>query len=423
MKVFDFDNLISNEKIFGVEIRDNLVKVLEVKRIRGKYSVTGYGKQEIDQKAIENDIITDENDVAAAIKLAREQASPRKIKAKYASVVLPDSKIFIRIVAFPAKMTKDEIRDAIEWKAKDLIAMPLEKVYWDWHRLTEDEEDVEQVEVVISAVEKECADSYTRTMALLNITPIFYDISGNAAARFLFQKKCKNKRALLVRIDRNSTTLSLFLSGGVRYQTQIKDLVRGGYSTLVDLTASKLKVGKEEAEKLILSPSNLNDEQKTLLQGTFEVNYEALYQEIRNILDYYSQNLQKNEQGSKEEISFSGIYIYGSGARLFHLKNFLENKEVKIKDKADTKSEVSPMLPFISRESLPENLVILGLSLRNLGLFRDLRDINLVPDKIQSKYLQVSIYNSLYAYLKIVFWSIYIIGIVLIFAYVMTLFY
>jgi hypothetical protein len=215
----------------------------------------------------------------------------------------------------------------------------------------------------------------------------------------------------------------LFLNGGVRYQTQIRDLVKGGFNSLIDLTASKLKVEKDAAEQLILSPDKLNAEQKILLQGSFEVNYESLYQEIRNILDYYSQNLNKTGETQSKEESFSGIYLYGQGAKLFHLKTFLEKKEVEIKDRSVSKSDVSPMFPFISRESLPENLVILGLSLRNLGSFRELRDINLVPEKIQSKYLQVSIYSSLYAYLKIIFWSVYIVGIILIFAYVLTLFY
>lgn len=423
MKIIDYDNLILSENIFGLEIVNNTIKVLELKRSRGRYSVVGFGQQNIDPKCFSDGVILNKEAVADAIRLARVEAKPRRIRTKYASVALPESKIFVRVIKFPAGMTKEEIREAVEWKAKDFIAMPLDKVYWDWHRLTpEDGKDGGEVEVVVSAVEKECADSLTETLKLLNITPLYYDIAGNAAARFLFQKEYSEKKALLVRIDKNSTTLSLFLNGGVRYQTIIKDVIKGGYGVLVDYVASQLKIDAEKAEKLILSPENLDNQQKSLLVEFFGAKFDHLMVEIRQITDFYKQSLLGNTDKELTKEPFE-IYLYGKGARVFHLAEHFEKQSLKVSTDVKASTPVSPIVQFISRQSLLENLVLLGLSLRNLGLFRELRDINLVPKIIKIKYLQVSIYNNVYASLRIVFWNTFVIVVVLAFVNMIAVIY
>ncbi len=422
MAIFDYDNLILSEKLFGLEISDNQVRVLELRKIRGKYSVIGYGEQSVDPSAISDGVIINKELVAGIIKNVRENSKPKRIKTKRVAVVLPDSKVFMRVVKFPINMTKEEIKEAIEWKAKDLIAMPLDKVYWDWHRLRT-ENGLQQIEVVISAADKDCVDSYTQTLNMLGIFPLYYDVSGNAAARFLFQSEYKKKKALLIRIDRYSTTLSLFLKGGVRYQTIIKDVVKGGFNSLLDYTAARLGVGKDEAEDLIMSQGDLNKEQKELLKSALGVSFEGLLQEIRQILEYYSHSLNHNnhkEDKHKKE-DFAGIYLYGKGAQIYYLKEFFEKKSIKVKNEPDNKLSLSPMLPFVSKKGLGEHMVLLGLSLRNLGEFKELRDINLVPISIKDKYLQTSIYSSLYKYLRMIFWDIFIIVVTLTFAFIITM--
>ena len=423
MKILDYENLILGEKIFGLEIVDNFVKVLELKRSTGKYSVVGFGEATVEPNSITNGVIVNKEGVASAIKSARDNARPRKIRTRYVSVVLPDSKIFVRVIRFPEEMSKEEVHEAVEWKAKDLIAMPLEKVYWDWHRLPVSK-DQREIEVLISAVERECVDSYTQTLKLLELTPLYYDISGNSVARFLFQKEYKGKKSLLVRIDRNSTTLSLFLKGGVRYLTVSKNPVKAGYGALVDLAASKLNIDPKKAEKLILYPDNLNSIQKEILQEQFDVYFSGWLKEIEQIVEYYSQTLYDSKSETNGNISdLEGIYLYGKGAKIFHLNECFKNQALNVITELKSDSAISPIIQFISRQSLHENLVILGLSLRNLGLFKDLRDINLVPKGIKIRYLQRTIYNSLYSSLRLIFWSIYIIGTVIVATFLMTLIY
>jgi len=422
MRVFDYDNLILGEKVFGMEIVDNVVKVLELKKTGGKFTVVGLGQSDVDPAAFSNGIIKNPEVVALAIKQARDQARPHKVRSRYASVYLPDSKIFVRVVKFPSKMNKEEIREAVEWKAKDLIALPIDKVYWDWHRLTESA-DGGEVEVIISSVEKECADSYTETLRLLNIIPLYYDISGNAAARFLFQDEYKNKKALLVRIDKNSTTLSLFLDGGVRYQTIVTDPTRGGYNEFVRIGVEKLKAEEHEAERLVLYPKNLNNEQKDLLRDPLEEKFGGHIREIKQILEYYDKTLSTSGKKEKGANDLDGIFLFGRGAKTFHLEEAFYKNDLPIKTKINSSSSLSPIVQFVSRQSLIENLSILGLSLRNLGLFRDLRDINLVPNVIKKKYLQRSVYSSLYSNLRIIFWCTLLIVITVGASLVMSLVY
>src|SRR5690606_14677495 len=114
----------------------------------------------------------------------------------------------------------------------------------------------------------------------------------------------------------------LFIEGGVRYQTNIKDILKGGFSSLVDLASSKLGIDKGEAEKIILSEENLNNQQKAVLAKSFEVQFQSLADEIQDIVDYYSQ-LSGKEAVEKGKDDLDGIYLYGKGAKVFHLKEFL----------------------------------------------------------------------------------------------------
>jgi type IV pilus assembly protein PilM len=422
MDVIDYDNLILNENIFGLEIVDNIVKVLELKKSGKRYTVIGFGEVPVDQKAFQNGCIVDANTVASAIKKARNAARPRKIKMRYASVVLPDSEIFVRVVKFPAGMKKIEIREAVEWKAKDLIAMPLEQVYWDWHRLPSGINNAE-TEVVISAVNKACADSYTKTLHALDIDPIYYDLAGNAASRFLFQKDYSHKQALLVRINKYSTIISLFLKGGVRYQTIISDAVKGGYANLVDFASSQLSVDKDKAEKLILGSEDLKDQQKVVLQPFFNAKFSHLKQGIDQVLEFYRQTMTQKEAQANGKDSRIDIYLYGKGSQMFHLEEFFRTNALEVKLRSDSPSSVSPIIQFVSRQSLLENLVLLGISIRNMGVFREMRDINLVPKKVKEKYIRKSVYSNLYASLRIVFWNMFLIVILLASMFIISMIY
>ena len=222
MSVIDYESLILTEEIFGLEIIDGTVRILKLNEKRGKFVVSGFAEENLDNGAIEKGVVINPSSVANSIRQALQQAKPNKIKDRYVNVVLPDDKVFIRVVKFPKEMTKEEIKESIEWKAKDLIAMPIEKVYWDWHRFKTSEESDKQ-EVVLSAVDRETVDSLTETLDIVGLVPLYYDISGNAAVRYLFRKAHQKRKALLVRIDRNSSTLSIFFGGGVRYQTQINE--------------------------------------------------------------------------------------------------------------------------------------------------------------------------------------------------------
>ncbi len=420
MSVFDFENLILSEKIFGLELVDNKAKVLELKHTRGKYKVVGFGEEMFNPSAFSSGIIVSPNEIAEAIKLARLKAKPRKVRRQYASVVLPDSKIFIRTIKFPLGMKKEDIKEAIEWKAKDLIAMPLEKVYWDWHRLKK-RKGKGEVEVVISAVEKKCADSFSKTLGILNITPLYYDISGNAAARFTFQDDYKTKRALLIRIDRYSSTISLFLDGGVRYQTVLEGAEKGGgFSHLIDFTALRLGLQESKAEEVLFTPKSRKLEQEGVLKENFEKSFDTLAGEATQILDYYKQKLYS---GGKKESDISEIYFYGKGANTIFLNDFFAKKFAKMKILTAKKSSFLSKLPFVNKANLSESVIILGLSLRNFGNFKQLRDINLVPDKIKKKYISASVYKNLNTYLRMVFWSVFLLGIVMFVTYLFSSFY
>ena len=402
MNLFNYESIITSEKVFGLEITDGKLKILKLSMRRGKLSIEGFDEEIIAVGSVKNGVILNTDNVAETLKILRDRTKPQKIKDRYAAVVLPDDKVFIRVVNFPSKLSKQEIGESVEFKAKDLIAMPLDKVYWDWHRFPH-EAGGDQIEVVVSAADKACVDSYVNMLAKLEIVPLFFDISGNAAVRYLF-KSDPARRALLVRIDKSSSTLSLYLGGGVRYQS----IVEEGYGSIIEDLSVVTKEDKSIIEKKSLEDgsSDYDENLKNILPNSFL----TLSKEITKTLEYYLQTYKNVNPKSSNPIE---IFIFGKGAALFQKRNLISRdpltlENINEKEVQDDKSSQ------LREQYLPSNIVLVGASLRNLGQFKKQKDINLTPDTIKSKYLQNVVYRTLFLYARMILWGL---GIIFLFAF------
>ena len=138
---------------------------------------------------------------------------------------------------------------------------------------------------------------------------------------------------------------------------------------------------------------------------------------IGKTLDYYFKTFEKNnDENGKEVID---IFTYGKGALSFQSKNLKEDNPFTVKPFKLSAEKPSSTLTILRRHDVSKNIVLFGLSLRNLGQFKKMRDINLIPDKLQKKYIQKSVYKSLLRYLRILLWSVLSLAVLLSLIYVL----
>lgn len=121
----------SNPAIFGMDISDFSIKVMQIEKKHGRDYVKGYASIELPQGCIENRTIIKKDIVIKAIKKAIKAAN---IKTIYVICSLPETKAFLRIVTLP-EMKSKEVGEAIKWELEMNIPMTIDQVYYDWQFL------------------------------------------------------------------------------------------------------------------------------------------------------------------------------------------------------------------------------------------------------------------------------------------------
>lgn len=417
MTLVNYDDLILQEHFFALEISDLKIKILKSRLSFRKLHVVGYNEAELNLSLYKNGIIQDPQAVGKIIRGLVTHATPKRIKDRYVSVVLPDDRVFLSVVSFPKDLSKQELQEAVEYKVKDLIPLPLDKVYWDWHRFPDQPESSER-EVVISAVDKESAESYIEALHAADLQPLYFDISGNAAVRYLF-KNDDSRKALLVRVDRYTSTISLFLNGGIRYQTILNE----GHESILPVVALEMKITPEEAQASFSAFLNGEETDKNFQQqlGKVLVNtFPKLSKGIQKTFDYYIQNdstgsskatQSGNDKKKKEEEFPLEVYMFGKGAYLMQLKNSIDPNPFKVRQFNRDTAGIASSVALFRRQRLPENVILIGASIRNHGPYRKLHDTNLIPNTVKNIYMDHAIYKSIFLYMRFLSWGL---GIVLI---------
>lgn len=380
MTALDFDKLIEGEDTFGLDISNTRVKAMWVNKAgRGNLHLQSFGEEIIPASAVVGGIIRRPEVVAEAIVKILKNSYPKPIRAKYAVCSISQEKVYLKIEEFP-NIEKDKLREAVTWKANKVLAMPLDKIYWDWHRLNPKEDD-SVVSIQFAAVEKKVIDSYVHAIRLAGIIPLAFEMESSAAARVLLasDEKLQNDPLLFVDIGNSNTNLSIYHQGGFRFNSS----VNVGGNQLVKI------IGTEKG----LSPAESEAYQRTTgLKTKTESLSIALSSSLSPIISEMIGAMRFYDKTPEKEDDIKLAKIYGDGATLKNVEKYLDEQIPDLKvGYANPSIKMIPIPQFISHEKIFPHLVVTGLALRGLGKYHEFKDVNFLPADVQKAYVNEQI--------------------------------
>lgn len=315
---------------FGLDISDLSLKLVKIKKKKGKDSIVSFSFSEIDEGIIKNGIIQDEEKLPAFIEKAIKTAKGEKIKTKYVVASLPEEKCFVQIISLPI-MKEEDITSALVFELPNYIPLPPEKIYFDWFKIPQPEFS-HKIEILVIAYPKEVVDSYLRVLKKVKLEPIAFELESLAISRAVLGWQEKETSVMILDLGETRTTFAIFEKGILNFTSTIP--ISGNLFT--ELIAQNLGISLFEAERLKKSLGLGKEFQEKFLKEKDHFNskenkiFEALLPALVDLTDQLKKVIGFFEKPRrKKPRKIEKILLCGGGASLKGLREFLSFKTEK----------------------------------------------------------------------------------------------
>ncbi len=343
-----------SKKCLGIDIGAFSIKIVELSAFGKKIILENY--LQFNLKNSELRVFNKEN-----LSLLSEQTADvlnallKKcgIKEKKAALSLPDFSIFSTSFLLPP-MTREEVPQTVEFKARHYIPLPLSEVVFDWQIIEKREMPPEvEFKILLMAIPNKVLWNYQKMINLAVLELKGLEAEVFALIRSSIPENLAEKIACLIDIGWQSTTINI-IEKKILKESHSYDISSNSFT---EKLSSGLKINLQEAERLKLEYGlDLQNKEvsKVLLA---EINSLAL--ETERVCQNFSQN---------ENKEVDGIILAGGSANLFGLKEYLGAKLKKPIYITDPFSKISfsSLLQSRLKELGPSFGVAVGVALMGL---------------------------------------------------------
>lgn len=343
---------------FGLDLSDRGIKIVQLERrssfIKQGYKIKFKAAFALPPGLIVNGELKKPEAVVNALKNSIFRPGRPRLKTHWVVASLPETKTFLKVITLKipaAELTPEAVSEA----ASSYLPFSLNEIYLDWQLLTTDKKAT-TVEVMLGAVPKTIADSYTYLLNIAGLTPLALEIEALALARALISRAAppQNKAVGILDLGATRSGFALYDRGAVRFSLSLPFSgikIDAKIAELLQLTAP-------EAEFLKNHPASAAPAQQKKIKKMLESEFEELAQKMSEAIQYYKTHF---PAGS----SLTSLLLCGGLAKLPELPKTLSLR-LKIKT-----SLADPAVNLGERPPLP-NLVnstmatALGLAIRAL---------------------------------------------------------
>ncbi|MFC1644926.1 type IV pilus assembly protein PilM [Patescibacteria group bacterium] len=349
-KVVDF-----SEEIFGLDINDLSVKIVQIKKSNNRSSIVAYGNIDIPSGVVSGGEIIKKDILISKIKEVIKNAGPKKIKTNRVICSLPESKSFLRIVSMP-KMVDDEMREAIKWEIEANIPLSLDRVYYDWQVLDRkiQQSDEGNVDVLVLASAKTVVGQFIEIVEEAGLEVVNLEVESIAQARSLIRED-EEKTSLVIDMGKGSVGL-MFAVGNTPCFTSSASISLNSFASFI---AKDMGISVEEAEKVKNTYGIGSFAEKDHIFMALEPVLKNLISEIQKSIDFYI-------NGLKYSKSVDRIVVCGGGSNIKGIVTYLSKelkREVELGNpwvNLSSKGE----LPPIPHEEIIRYATSIGLSIK-----------------------------------------------------------
>jgi type IV pilus assembly protein PilM len=306
------------KSVIGVDIGSSAIKVVQVKKKRGKVALETYGELSLGPYAdVEVGRATNlpPEKIAEALKdILRES----KTTTLSAGVALPLASSLISFVSLP-QVSEKQLADVVSLEARKYIPVPMNEVMLDWSVIPQEEayamdegEAASQTnkapvqahqDVLIVAILNEFINNYQTIMTQTAVKPSFYEIELFSSIRAVVEQGIN---AVMI-IDMGARTTKLYIvERGILRSSHI--LNKGSQDITLALSKA-LSIGINEAEHMKRVYGLSGGPEHKELTEIITVNLDYIFYEANSTLVNYQKKY--NRSISKVILTGGGVLLKG----------------------------------------------------------------------------------------------------------------
>jgi type IV pilus assembly protein PilM len=345
----------ASEDVVGIDIGTRSVKLVQLKRVKGKYQLVNLGIAQLPTNAIVDNAIMDSAAVADCVRSLVESHS---VQTKNVATSVSGHSVIIRNIFLPM-MSEDEVEASIEWEAEQYIPFEISDVNLDFQILGPDPRDPSQIKVLLVAAKKDFIDEYLSVFNECGLNPVVMDIDCFALEN-AFQANYEQEEDVVGLIDVGSSSMNInVLHGGVSVFN--RDIQVGG-NMFNDEIQKRLGLNSEEAELIKLGGA-IDEVPPDVVAEIISDSLEHLVQEIQRSIDFFA--------ATSSDKKVDKVYLSGGVVKTHGLVETLQQKlgipveimnplrNVSIDSDKFDMEYVESVLPFLA--------IGAGLAMRRLG--------------------------------------------------------
>lgn len=355
-----FDSLFQKKEFLGVDIGTASIKMVELVSKKSGVELKNYGILETKGHVakVNQAIQTSSLEIIDTNTIDLLRTLLEKIKPGTQDVVasIPAFSAFTSLIEIP-DMADSETTQAMEYQARNLVPLPLEKVHLDWFRVgrSQNENGSKQQQIFMVAVAKSQIEKYQKIFTQVGLKLKALEIETVASARSLTSKD--PTLTLVIDIGARSSAFSIAQNGVLLHSAQ-SDFAG---NSLTQAVSKGLSINPARAEEL--------KKQKGLMGrgGEYEVStlmlpyLDVILNEAKRVKEAYE---------TSHSVRVERIVLSGGGANLLGLEKYtsqqLQLPAVKAEPFEGNISTPKAMAP-LTKELGPPLSVAVGLGLRQFS--------------------------------------------------------
>ncbi len=250
------------------------------------------------------------------LQLLQKTSTSHAITSPWVVADLPGPKTFLKLITMetsPANITADDV----EFYARKHVPFELDETYLDWQVISNPDQDLNQSEVLIAAVPKIIADSYTYLLESAGLSPIALEVEDISIARALItdSKTYEGEARALLDLGATRSGLTIYDKNSIQFSTTL----HFSGELLTTALSQGLKIDYATAEKLKVSlGASYSKEEPRYLKIVSDL-LDSLVNEIKLNLDFYKDHFADTNPITR-------IVLSGGSANLINVSEVLSQK-------------------------------------------------------------------------------------------------
>jgi type IV pilus assembly protein PilM len=349
--------------VLGVDIGSSAIKVVQVRKKRGKAVLETYGELALGPYAGIEVGRAANLPPAKIIEAIKDILRESKTTTTAVGVALPLSSSLITFISIPPVPDK-QVGDVIAIEARKYIPVPLAEVLLDWSVIPKEEsyvsdEKAETAEkqtrdVLIVAIHNEYIANYQSIMAGSGLQPSFYEIEIFSSIRSVVEQGMST--TMIIDMGARATKLYIVERGILRSS----HIINKGSQDITLALSKAMSISVAEAENLKRVHGLKGGQEYKELTEIITVNLDYVFYEANSTLLNYQKKFAKN---------ISKVILTGGGVLL---KGFTELAKISFQTDVVyanpfAKLETPAFLAEEFAQAGPEFAVAIGTALRRLA--------------------------------------------------------